>query len=372
MILGMDFRPALLSTTGIARVTREVALRLPGREPVEALRLFGHSLARAAVPLPHLPRGATLHRLPIPGRSLPLLARLGIGADTLLGGCDLFLWTDYVFPPVKKARKAMILHDLAFLADPRWHGPKSAALAEETKKAAASAGLVLVPSPMVAEEAEALLPEARGKIRLLPWGGDHASARGTEGPIPENLLPPGQGPLFLCLGRVEPRKNQALLLEAFSLLRESLPEARLLVAGPPGWETRDLQARLERLHRDPSSGIRWAKNLPDTLLFALMSGSTALVYPSLYEGFGLPAAEALHLGIPSIVTQDTAPAWVAGPAALAVPPGDASALARAMETLAADPKKRKALSAAALSRSGEFTWRKTARRLASLLLQDRP
>ncbi|HHI68487.1 MAG TPA: glycosyltransferase family 1 protein, partial [Planctomycetes bacterium] len=313
---------------------------------------------------------ATLHRLPIPGRSLPLLQKLGIGADTLLGGCDLFLWTDYVYPPVRKAKKAMILHDLAFLKDPAWHGSQSSALAESARRAASLSDLVLVPSPQVARDARTLLPEIQEKIRLLPWGGDHAPGFDLDRPLPENLLPPGEGPLFLCVGRIEPRKNHALLLEAFSLLRKKLPRARLVVAGPPGWETREVQNRLHKLHQDPSSGIRWAKDLPDALLFPLLARAAALVYPSLYEGFGLPVAEALHLGIPPIVTEETAPAWVAGPAGLAVPPGDAQALSRAMETLATDKKKRMALSASALSRSKEFTWQKTARRLAALLQQN--
>ncbi len=369
MILGMDFRPALLTPTGIGRVTREIALHLSQEESIDQVRLFGHSLAWARLPLPPLPPKARLHRLPIPGRSLPLLARLGIGADTLLGGCDLFLWTDYVFPPVKRAGKAMILHDLAFLKDPAWHGSQSALLAEKTRRAAAQSSLVLVPSPQVAQDAQTLLTETKEKIHVLPWGGDHALDFPRDIPLPKTLLPPGEGPFFLCVGRIEPRKNHALLLDAFALLRKEIPRARLLVAGPPGWETRALQARLQELHQDPASGVRWEKDLPDSLLFPLLARSAALVYPSLYEGFGLPVAEALHLGIPSIVTEDTAPAWVAGPSALAVPPGDATALAQAMETLAADKEKRKSLSAAALSRAKEFTWQKTTRRLAALLLR---
>ncbi len=367
MILGMDFRPALLSPTGIGRVVRELAFHLPREKGVKELRLFGHSLAWAARPLPPLPPRTTLHRFPLPGRSLPFLAEFGLGADTLLGGCDLFLWTDYVFPPVRKARKAMVLHDLAFLVNPAWHGRESPALAEKTRRAASLSALVLVPSPIVAEEAEGLLPEARGKLHVLPWGGDHALRFDSRSPLPETLLPEGRGPFFLCIGRVEPRKNHTLLLDAFTLLRKQSPGVRLLVAGPPGWETQEVQERLARLDGDPASGVRWIRDLPDELLFPLLSRAAALVYPSLYEGFGLPLAEALHLGVPSLVTQATAPAWVAGPAALAVPPSDPRALAEAMQTLAADPRKRRTLSAAALSRAEEFTWEKTARRLAALL-----
>ena len=92
--IAIDYRPALLSRAGIGRATRELARSLAALEGVQ-LHLFGHSLARARVASPP-PQRARLHRAPIPGRALPLLRRLGVGADALAGRAPVFHWTDYV------------------------------------------------------------------------------------------------------------------------------------------------------------------------------------------------------------------------------------------------------------------------------------
>ena len=113
--IALDYRPALLSPAGIGRATRELAAALAARDDVE-VHLFAHSLARARCAVT-LPDRARLHRLPIPGRALPWLHRTGLGADRLAGGVPVFHWTDYVQPPVRRARTVLTVHDLAFVRD---------------------------------------------------------------------------------------------------------------------------------------------------------------------------------------------------------------------------------------------------------------
>jgi len=363
MILGMDFRPALLGGSGIGRVARELASRLGRREGVAAVRLFGHSLAHARMPLPALPPATILRRLPLPGRLLPLLARIGLGADRLCGGCDLFLWTDYVFPPLARARPAMILHDLAFLVEPAWHGAQAGLLAARTRLSVNKAALVLVPSPAVEDQARRLLPASADQLRRVPWGADHVPARPPQ--------PAPQRPLFVALGTVEPRKGHDTLLAAFELLRRRVPDARLVVAGRPGWADPALLSELARRSRRKKSGLRWRRGLPDARLFALLAGATALVYPSRYEGFGLPVAEALALGIPPVTASGTAPCWVAGEAGCSFPAGDADALAGALERLARDRALQERLRARCVAEASRFRWDESADAVARHLVEAR-
>ncbi|MGB3968940.1 MAG: glycosyltransferase, partial [Planctomycetota bacterium] len=142
--IALDYRPALLSAAGIGRATRELARALGSRPDLD-LHLFAHSLARAQVAAADV-RGAHLHRLPIPGRSLRTLARLGLAADRLAGSPRVFHWTDYVHAPVARAKVVLTVHDLAFVRDERWHGANAAVLRERTARAIAAAAAVVVPS----------------------------------------------------------------------------------------------------------------------------------------------------------------------------------------------------------------------------------
>ncbi|MGH7150310.1 MAG: hypothetical protein ACREIU_06420, partial [Planctomycetota bacterium] len=102
MRVGIDYRPALLQRTGIGRYVRELVRSLGPAEGAPDLALFGESFARIRVPESRaLGAGARLYRRRIPGRLLPLLSRVGIGADDLVGGVDLFHYTDFIYPPVR-------------------------------------------------------------------------------------------------------------------------------------------------------------------------------------------------------------------------------------------------------------------------------
>ncbi len=363
----MDFRPALLSETGIGRVARELALCLPLEKEIEEMKLFGHSLARARIPISGLHEKARLYRFPLPGRIFGSLARLGITADVLLDGCSTFLWTDYVFPPVGKAMKAMILHDLAFLEDPSFHGSRSKVLGEKTREALSMADLVFVPSSLVERQALELFPFLKEKVRVVPWGGEHSARDYTLSKYEKRIIRSlGLNKIgyFMFLGRIEPRKDVGILLSAFSMLKERRKDLVLLVAGPPGWDTEGIRQRLED-SRD--KGIIWMRNARDPLLFRLLKGSVCLVYPSRYEGFGLPVAEALHLGVPSITAEGTAPRYLAGDGGLCFRPGDAEGLFKAMERILTEKELAVDLGRRALKRSSLFSWNICAKRISKAL-----
>ncbi len=341
--VALDYRPALLSQAGIGRAVRELARALALRDDVE-LHLFGHSLARRVVHEP-VPTGAKLHRQPIPGRSLRLLARLGIGADRLAGGVDVFHWTDFVQPPVTRAKRVHTLHDLAFLRDRSWHGPDATRLADRTRAMVQAADLVVTPSRATAEDARNLLG-CTTPLRVIPFGGDHVPQRQPARPDleHENYL--------LCVGTIEPRKNHLGLLHA--LRESSRPLPHLVVAGGRGWECDRITTEL--LQAQSEGRLTWIENADDAQIFALLAHCRALVYPSQWEGFGFPPLEAMAMGIP-VVAHDCAPMreLTDGHAVLT----DCTApqtLSEALQQITQDEGLRRTLETGGRARAAAFRW----------------
>jgi glycosyltransferase involved in cell wall biosynthesis len=340
-VLALDYRPALLSQAGIGRAVRELARALARRDDVE-LHLFAHSLAAARVPC-EVPAGVRLHRGPIPGRSLPWLARVGLGADRLAGRCEVFHWTDYVQPPVIQAKTVWTVHDLAFLRDPSWHGNDAAPLAARTRAMATGATAIVAPSKATAADVARLLPGTTPPI-VIPFGSDH---------VPSFSAPTSTGfDYVLCIGTIEPRKNHRALLAAMRRLRP--PRPRLLVIGKPGWECQDIVADLRAAQRD---GIaQWRTGVGDAEMFALLRGAKLLVYPSLWEGFGFPPLEAMALGTP-VVLHDCEPMReLTDGNALLCDATVPEALAAAIERGLCDAELRDRLTHDGLARAGSFRW----------------
>jgi glycosyltransferase involved in cell wall biosynthesis len=181
----------------------------------------------------------------------------------------------------------------------------------------------------------------------------HRAARG----LPERLI--------LFLGTLEPRKNVLTLLEAFSLLCRRPGFAHtLVIAGGKGWYYQEIETAVERL------GLRerviFAGFVPQEELPLWYNAADLFVYPSLYEGFGLPPLEAMACGTPVITSNTSALPEVVADAGLMVDPLDAAALAEAMAALLDDPEARRALRAAGLRQAASFSWRETAQRTATV------
>jgi alpha-1,3-rhamnosyl/mannosyltransferase len=336
--LALDYRPALLSAAGIGRAVRELARALAARDDVE-LHLFAHSLARARVP-GAVPAGAALHRLPVPGRLLPALGRLGLGADRLAGSPRVFHWTDYVQAPLSAARSVLTVHDLAFVREPGWHGGNAAVLRERTARAIAAAAAVVVPSPTTAVDVRAFAPGAA--VHVVPFGADH-------------VPPPPAGrpsPHVLCLGTIEPRKNHLGLLAAWRLVPE--PRPPLLVVGRAGWECAPIVAALRGAAA--AGELQWRERVPDDELWPLLHGARLLVFPSHWEGFGFPPLEAMQAGIPVVANDCAALRELGDGAFLFADARDPAALAAAIDRGLRDEGARAGAVAAGRRRAADFRW----------------
>ncbi len=351
--IALDYRPALLSAAGIGRATRELARSLAARDDV-AVHLFAHSLARARCSVA-VPPAASLHRLPIPGRSLPWLRRLGIGADRLAGGARVFHWTDYVMPPVARARIVLTVHDLAFTRNAAWHGANTEALVQCTRAAIAAAAAIVVPSQATAADLRAFAPQAPAP-HVVPFGADHAP------PAPPGPTPFAGRDYALCIGTIEPRKNHRALLAAWRLL--PAPRPLLVVAGRRGWED---EAIVRELRAAVAAGDAvWYDGAADDALWLLLAHAQLLVYPSLWEGFGFPPLEAMALGVP-VVANDVAALRELGDSAFVfTDAGEPAALAEAIARVLRDAELRRRCRDGGRARAAAFRWHDCAARHAAI------
>jgi glycosyltransferase involved in cell wall biosynthesis len=207
------------------------------------------------------------------------------------------------------------------------------------RRAARRADLLLTLSESARTDIEGVLGVSRAKIRVIPLGGPHLD--------PE---PSSKQPYFLFVGGTEKRKNLAAVLEAF----KSIENFELRVVGAN---------KASPVHdaRREQSGVRWLGHVSEEELLELYRHATALVFPSRYEGFGLPVLEAMARRTPVITSNSSSLPEVARGAAMLVDPDDVAGLRDAMRRLGAEPGLREEL----ISRGAEvvsgFSWDETAR-----------
>jgi len=178
------------------------------------------------------------------------------------------------------------------------------------------------------------------------------------------------GDYFLYLGTLQPRKNLSRLIAAYAHPAPpspSHPVPQLVLAGKRGWLYEGLFAQVRRLGLE--GRVLFPGYVPDEDKAALLSGALAFVFPSLYEGFGLPVLEAQACGCPAVTSTTSSLPEVAGDAALLVDPGDTAAIAAAMQRVAADPALRESLVERGFANVRRFSWSACARAVLSVIEQ---
>lgn len=174
-------------------------------------------------------------------------------------------------------------------------------------------------------------------------------------------------PYLLYVGGLTKRKNIAGALKAFAMARHAFPELRFVIVGPNLWQQPPLAALVTQL--DIAERVQVLGSVSDQALTYLYSGARAFVFPSFYEGFGLPPLEAMACGTPVITSNNASlPEFVAG-AALLVDPHDSEAIAAAMCQLLRSPALAAQLAQRGLHRAQQFTWARTAQRTLDVYRQ---
>jgi len=229
------------------------------------------------------------------------------------------------------------------------------------RRAAASAEAVICVSETTARRFKELY-RPHGAVHVVPHGVDHAAFTPEEPAPGSDAAVLGRlgvaEPYVLHLGTVEPRKNVPALVAAFDAVAGVRPELRLVLAGPPGWGSDDLEVALGGArHRDRVVRLGYVAG---DLVPALLRRARAVAYPSSDEGFGLPALEALACGAPLVTSAGTVMAEFAGAAALTVDPSDPASLAAALEAALAGGPDGLRRRAEGLARAAGFTWERSA------------
>lgn len=172
-------------------------------------------------------------------------------------------------------------------------------------------------------------------------------------------------PYILYVGSIEPRKNLIRLLEAYAQLRRWSTEWNLVLVGTRNfWKSSPVRKTAEKLNLKPY--VHFTGNIPEADLPGIYNGADLFIYPSLYEGFGLPVLEAMACGTPVITSNTSSLPEVAGEAALLVDPYNVEEIAAAMRYVLDDPDLAQELRIRGLERAKEFTWEKTARQTISI------
>jgi glycosyltransferase involved in cell wall biosynthesis len=166
-------------------------------------------------------------------------------------------------------------------------------------------------------------------------------------------------PYILYVGSIEARKNLARLLEAYAQLRCWSQKWKLVIVGAPKWKYTPIFDKLQQLQL--ASEVHFTGHVADEDLPALYNGAAVFVFPSLYEGFGLPVLEAMACGVPVITSNCSSLPEVAGDAALLVEPRDVNAIAAAMRRVLEEFDVAAELRAKGLARARQFTWERTAK-----------
>lgn len=345
MRVGIDWRPASLARGGVGAYVRELVGAYADAFPGDRLALYAHGL-RPALRARAVPPGAVRAATPLPSRVAEVLARFAVGADHLVGGCDVFHLTDYAL--LRPARAALVatVHDALFLELPGCYTPAMRrGLRRTTEALVARARRLVVPSLRTKTALVERLRAEPARVDVVPL-----AARAFPDTAPATL----PRPYVLALGTLEPRKNHLRLLAAH---REALArglDLDLVVAGAPGWRCDDVLAALVRAPR-----VRFEASPDDARVAALLSGAAGLAYPSLGEGYGLPVVEALACGLPVLSSAAVPSAAAAGDAAILVDPYDVDALAEGLLRLAqeAGPMEQREARRGAVA---SLSWRATA------------
>lgn len=280
---------------------------------------------------------------------------------------DLLHSLAFVSPLIRPCRTVVTIYDLSFVRFPGlFRGAHAAYLRLFTRLACRAAERIIAISESTRRDVMSLYGAPGERVDVAPPGvdpvfrplpGEQVEAFRRRRGLPEAFI--------LHVGTLEPRKNHVRLLQALSQLstHPQLAGLRLVCVGGPGWSCGEIYAAVERLNLQER--VIWTGYAPAEELPLWYNAAMLFVYPSLYEGFGMPVLEAMACGTPVITSNVSSLPEAADEAGRLVSPDDVDGLADAMRRLLADPDLRQRLRAAGLAHAATFTWERTARQTAA-------
>lgn len=323
MIAALDATPLTLSSGGIRRYTEELAQALRTCFPEDEFHLISDQINKETL--------------------RPLDRKwwtIGVQRAMRRLGCEIFHGTDFAVPYLPLKPSVMTLHDLSPWRNREWHhGAERVRVRTPYLVKLGVATMLITPTEAVRREAIAHFRLDPSRVVAVP----HAVSPKFR-PVPVSI---GK-PYFVYVGTLEPRKNIPVLAKAWKEVRDR-HDVDLVIAGRHRQDAPELP-------KEP--GLRILGEVSDDDLPALYSGAIACVYPTKYEGFGLPVLEAMQCGAPVITSEDAAVMEVSGGAAIHA---TESQLASVMESLVTNAEERRHRRELSLRRAAGFSWDATAR-----------
>ncbi len=339
MKVAIDATPLSLSSGGLARYTQELSLALAKTFPEDTYLLVSDQPFAS-------PPGAPANLRCLPGPRSVWERRWWLwGLDRSLerNGAELFHGTHFEAPLLPRRPAVVTVHDLSPWMDASWQPGAS----RVRRRAPLVLGLRL--AVLFLTPTEAIRKQVIERFRIPP--AEVVAVPLAPASCFRPVSAPGNGkPYFLLVATLEPRKNLDAVLGAWRRLRQ-LFDVELRLAG---------RRRSDGPAPAPEPGLRWLGEVCDEDLAGLYSGAVALLYPSRYEGFGLPVLEAMQCGTPVIASRIPAIVEVAGQAAVLVDPRDVRAWVEAMQAVLTQPEWAAELRHRGFARAAQFSWRRTA------------
>lgn len=334
---------------GAGVYTLELAAALAAHPDVEVVTAAPRSVTGAE----HLavPAGGPARRFAWELRSL--------GDAVEQSWADVYHGTHFYTPRRLPLPRVATIHDLTFFRLPGRYGFAHRQYYRLIARTARWADRVIVPSRAVATDARRYLGLAPERIRVIAEAPRGGLRRAPDDEVMALRRRLGlEQPYLLCLGTAEPGKRAVDAVRALPYLRDRHPEVVLALAGNPGHLSGALASEAERL--GVTASVKFLGYVPDEDLAALYSGAEALVFPSLFEGFGLPPLEAMACGTPVIASNAPAMDDVLAGGAIFVPLRNPAAIAEAACALLDDPQRRTEAAARGLELAARYSWTRVA------------
>ncbi|MEK7123841.1 MAG: glycosyltransferase family 1 protein [Patescibacteria group bacterium] len=371
MTIGIDLRVlARNARTGVEEYTINLLSRMIPLKPEIKYRFFYNAFSKTPLDFKwaELPN-AEIRDFKIPNRFVfdPLARFFNLPkVDRLLGGTDVFFSPHFLLTPLSKnCRRVLTIHDLSFSHYPEffsfskrlWH--KSLNI----EKQAASAGRLIVPSRSTKADLVNFYGVSEEKIKVIHHGVSPefsviSENDGRLAGIKAKYRLPDK--FILHLGTVEPRKNVLGLIRAFEVLKsdKNYGDLNLVIAGGLGWLYKEVLAAAKKSRF--SGNIKFVPpNLPEERPY-FYNLAELFVFPSFFEGFGLPILEALACGTPVVSSNNSSLPEVLGNAGLLIDPYDVEQICSAMKEILGSGELREILIKRGLERAKNFTWEKCA------------
>ncbi len=360
--IAVDARVLAHPYCGIGRYVTDIVRELVSQQSSHRFFLYSHQPFQLGFSLPEhwKVRTGSVRR----GGLSTAFAQLFYPVWAFRDAIDVF-WSPYPQLPVflpHRIRKVLTVHDIVWKRFPQAMKRGGTIVAQLLPPSLRMADHVIADSQFTRSEVLKFFPSAKGKIDVI-YLASSLRNNGATGP------PPISNPYFLFVGSNGPHKNLKRMLLAYVQYRKLSPHPfDLVIAGSDQWgefgvvdfiRTNDLQ-----------TSVHVIRHVDDAVLSALYAHAQALVLVSLYEGFGLPLVEAMEWEIPLIASNTSSVAEIAGDAALLVDPTDSDAIANAFRLMTEDESTRSNLAHNAKLRGQQFSWKKAAAEIMSILSQE--